>query len=356
MKKISMSLGNRSYSIIIEDGLINSLAMLLKKKNTNQQWIIISQQSIMKHYGNDLYNQLNDNGFNVKKIMIDEGESSKDIKIYMQIVSKLLESNCDRSSIILALGGGVVGDIAGFVASTYLRGIKYYQIPTTLLAMVDSSIGGKTGLNYLRTKNIIGTIYQPDAVLIDPQLLSTLPIDETISGIGEIIKYGAIKDSIFLKNLNEWIDDLNNFPYSIAIERCCEIKADVVSADEKEKDLRRILNFGHTIGHALESHIGYDNIRHGEAISYGMKCASWISKEKSLINNDEYNFMIELINKLPLPKLDKLNYDQIIQFINFDKKYQNGKLSFILLNGLGSTEIATDISKELIHKSLKVLQ
>ncbi|MEC9007078.1 MAG: 3-dehydroquinate synthase [Candidatus Neomarinimicrobiota bacterium] len=356
MKKIPMSLGNRSYSIIIEDGLINSLAMLLKKKNTNQQWIIISQQSIMKHYGNDLYNQLNDNGFNVKKIMIDEGESSKDIKIYMQIVSKLLESNCDRSSIILALGGGVVGDIAGFVASTYLRGIKYYQIPTTLLAMVDSSIGGKTGLNYLRTKNIIGTIYQPDAVLIDPQLLSTLPVDETISGIGEIIKYGAIKDSVFLKNLNEWIDDLNNFPYSIAIERCCEIKADVVSADEKEKDLRRILNFGHTIGHALESHIGYDNIRHGEAISYGMKCASWISKEKSLINNDEYNFMIELINKLPLPKLDKLNYDQIIQFINFDKKYQNGKLSFILLNGLGSTEIATDISKELIRKSLKVLQ
>ena len=356
MKKIPMSLGNRSYSIIIEDGLINSLAMLLKKKNTNQQWIIISQQSIMKHYGNDLYNQLNDNGFNVKKIMIDEGESSKDIKIYMQIVSKLLESNCDRSSIILALGGGVVGDIAGFVASTYLRGIKYYQIPTTLLAMVDSSIGGKTGLNYLRTKNIIGTIYQPDAVLIDPQLLSTLPVDETISGIGEIIKYGAIKDSIFLKNLNEWIDDLNNFPYSIAIERCCEIKADVVSADEKEKDLRRILNFGHTIGHALESHIGYDNIRHGEAISYGMKCASWISKEKSLINNDEYNFMIELINKLPLPKLDKLNYDQIIQFINFDKKYQNGKLSFILLNGLGNTEIATDISKELIRKSLKVLK
>ena len=356
MKKIPMSLGNRSYSIIIEDGLINSLAMLLKKKNTNQQWIIISQQSIMKHYGNDLYNQLNDNGFNVNKIMIEEGESSKDIKIYMQIVSKLLESNCDRSSIILALGGGVVGDIAGFVASTYLRGIKYYQIPTTLLAMVDSSIGGKTGLNYLRTKNIIGTIYQPDAVLIDPQLLSTLPVDETISGIGEIIKYGAIKDSIFLKNLNEWIDDLNNFPYSIAIERCCEIKADVVSADEKEKDLRRILNFGHTIGHALESHIGYDNIRHGEAISYGMKCASWISKEKSLINNDEYNFMIELINKLPLPKLDKLNYDQIIQFINFDKKYQNGKLSFILLNGLGSTEIATDISKELIRKSLKVLQ
>ena len=356
MKKIPMSLGNRSYSIIIEDGLINSLAMLLKKKNTNQQWIIISQQSIMKHYGNDLYNQLNDNGYNVNKIMIEEGESSKDIKIYMQIVSKLLESNCDRSSIILALGGGVVGDIAGFVASTYLRGIKYYQIPTTLLAMVDSSIGGKTGLNYLRTKNIIGTIYQPDAVLIDPQLLSTLPVDETISGIGEIIKYGAIKDSIFLKNLNEWIDDLNNFPYSIAIERCCEIKADVVSADEKEKDLRRILNFGHTIGHALESHIGYDNIRHGEAISYGMKCASWISKEKSLINNDEYNFMIELINKLPLPKLDKLNYDQIIQFINFDKKYQNGKLSFILLNGLGSTEIATDISQELIRKSLKVLQ
>jgi len=355
MKRIPMDLGNRSYSIIIENGLINSLAMLLKKKNTNQQWVIISQRSIMKYYGNDLFNQLDENGFNVNKITIEDGESSKDIKIYTQVVSKLLESNCDRSSIILALGGGVVGDIAGFVASTYLRGIKYYQIPTTLLAMVDSSIGGKTGLNYLRTKNIIGTIYQPDGVLIDPQLLSTLPDDETISGIGEIIKYGAIKDSEFLHNLNEWVNDLSSFPYSVAIERCCEIKAEVVSADEKESDLRRILNFGHTIGHALESHIGYDSIRHGEAISYGMKCASWISKEKSLINNNEYNFMIELINKLPLPKLDRLNYDQIIQFINFDKKHQNGKLSFILLNGLGNTEIATDISKELIRKSLKIL-
>ena len=257
---------------------------------------------------------------------------------------------------VVILGGGVVGDIAGFVASTYMRGIKYYQIPTTLLAMVDSSIGGKTGLNYLRTKNIIGTIYQPDSVLIDPELLSTLPVDETISGIGEIIKYGAIHDSEFLINLNEWVNDLNSFPYSIAIERCCEIKAEVVSADEKENDQRRILNFGHTVGHALESHIGYDSIRHGEAISYGMKCASWISNKKSLINNDEYNFMIELINKLPLPKLDGLDYDQIIQYINFDKKYHNGKLSFILLNGLGNTKIDTDISKEIIRKSLKALE
>ena len=356
MKKIPMNLGSRSYSIIIEDGLINSLAMLLKKKNTNQKWVIISQRSIMKHYGNDLFDQLNDNGFNVNNIMIEDGESSKDIKIYTQIITKLLECNCDRSSIILALGGGVVGDIAGFVASTYMRGIKYYQIPTTLLAMVDSSIGGKTGLNYLRTKNIIGTIYQPDSVLIDPELLSTLPVDETISGIGEIIKYGAIHDSEFLINLNEWVNDLNSFPYSIAIERCCEIKAEVVSADEKENDRRRILNFGHTVGHALESHIGYDSIRHGEAISYGMKCASWISNKKSLINNDEYNFMIELINKLPLPKLDGLDYDQIIQYINFDKKYHNGKLSFILLNGLGNTKIDTDISKEIIRKSLKALE
>ena len=203
MKTIQMKLGQRSYSIIIENDLIQSLGDYLKNKNTNQKWVIISQNAIMNHYGNYLFSQLEESGFDINKISIDDGEGSKDLNIYTQIISQLLEFNCDRTTIILALGGGVVGDIAGFVASTYMRGIKYYQIPTTLLAMVDSSIGGKTGLNYLKTKNIIGTIYQPDSVLIDPSLLSTLPISETISGIGEIIKYGAIKDKEFLTKLSE---------------------------------------------------------------------------------------------------------------------------------------------------------
>ena len=356
MKTIQMKLGQRSYSIIIENDLIKSLGDYLKNKNTNQKWVIISQNAIMNHYGNDLFSQLEESGFDINKISIDDGEGSKDLNIYTQIISQLLEFNCDRTTIILALGGGVVGDIAGFVASTYMRGVKYYQIPTTLLAMVDSSIGGKTGLNYLKTKNIIGTIYQPDSVLIDPNLLSTLPKSETISGIGEIIKYGAIKDKGFLTKLSEWVNDLNNFPFLDAIRRCCEIKAEVVSLDENENDLRRILNFGHTVGHALESHIGYNNIKHGEAISYGMKCSSWISREKGLISDNEYNFMIGIITKLPLPKLGKINHEEIIQYINFDKKHKNGKLSFILLNGLGNTKISTDISKELIYESLKVLQ
>jgi 3-dehydroquinate synthetase len=155
MKTIQMKLGQRSYSIIIENDLIKSLGDYLKNKNTNQKWVIISQNAIMNHYGNDLFSQLEESGFDINKISIDDGEGSKDLNIYTKIISQLLEFNCDRTTIILALGGGVVGDIAGFVASTYMRGVKYYQIPTTLLAMVDSSIGGKTGLNYLKTKNII---------------------------------------------------------------------------------------------------------------------------------------------------------------------------------------------------------
>ena len=355
MSDIIVDLNNRSYKIIVENGAINSFSNYLIHNASVKNLVIISHELLMKNYGLKLKNNLENTGYEFIEIILPDGDDSKDLKIYNEIITKMIDSNCDRTSVVIALGGGVVGDISGFVASSFMRGIKYYQVPTTLLAMVDSSIGGKTGLNFSKKKNIVGSIYQPVSVVVDPDLLNTLPFSEKVSGLGEIIKYGAIKDRGFLNNLYEWVKDIENFPYTKAIERCCQIKAEIVTKDENETDLRRILNFGHTIGHALESHLGYKMIKHGEAVSLGMKCSAWISHKKGLLNTEDYNLLIETINRLPLPKISALDPEKIMHYINFDKKNENGILNFILLNGLGKAIVTQDVSSFEILESIKVL-
>lgn len=355
MSDIIVDLNDRSYKIIVENGAINSFSNYLMHNASVKNLVIISHELLMKNYGLKLKNNLENSGYEVVEIILPDGDESKDLKIYNEIITKMIDSNCDRTSVVIALGGGVVGDISGFVASSFMRGIKYYQVPTTLLAMVDSSIGGKTGLNFSKKKNIVGSIYQPVSVVVDPDLLNTLPFSEKVSGLGEIIKYGAIKDRGFLNNLYEWVKDIENFPYTKAIERCCQIKAEIVTKDENETDLRRILNFGHTIGHALESHLGYKMIKHGEAVSLGMKCSAWISHKKGLLNTEDYNLLIETINRLPLPKISALDPEKIMHYINFDKKNENGILNFILLNGLGKAIVTQDVSSFEILESIKVL-
>ena len=355
MSDIIVDLNDRSYKIIVENGAINSFSNYLMHNASVKNLVIISHELLMKNYGLKLKNNLENSGYEVVEIILPDGDDSKDLKIYNEIITKMIDSNCDRTSVVIALGGGVVGDISGFVASSFMRGIKYYQVPTTLLAMVDSSIGGKTGLNFSKKKNIVGSIYQPVSVVVDPDLLNTLPFSEKVSGLGEIIKYGAIKDHGFLSNLYEWVKDIENFPYTKAIERCCQIKAEIVTKDENEADLRRILNFGHTIGHALESHLGYKMIKHGEAVSLGMKCSAWISHKKGLLNTEDYNLLIETINRLPLPKISALDPEKIMHYINFDKKNENGILNFILLNGLGKAIVTQDVSSFEILESIKVL-
>ena len=355
MSKITVDLGLKTYNIIVQNGALYSFSDNLHNHLKPKNLVLISHDSLMKNYGITLKNNLENKGYKVIDIALPDGDNSKDIEVYKSIIEKMIQSNCDRTSLIIALGGGVVGDISGFVASSFMRGIKYYQIPTTLLAMVDSSIGGKTGLNFSRKKNVIGSIYQPSAVIIDPKLLKTLPETEIISGLGEIIKYGAIYDRNFLIEVSEWIKDLDNFPYLNAIEKCCQIKAEIVSKDEHENGLRRVLNFGHTIGHALESFLGYENIRHGEAVSLGMKCSASISHQKGFLNNDDYNFIVQIINQLPLPKLETINSEKIMHYIEFDKKHENGKLNFILLEGLGRVKISQDVTMNDILNSLKVL-
>ena len=355
MKTIQVQLGDRSYPIHVKPGLTIDIPSILSGNNHGQKWVIISQHRLMELFGFDLITNLKDSGFDAEYITIPVGEVAKSLNEFSSVVSQMIELNCDRSTTILALGGGVVGDVAGFVASSFMRGIKYYQIPTTLLAMVDSSIGGKTGINITEGKNLIGSIYQPQGVLVDSTLLDSLPREEVIAGLGEVIKYGAIRDIEFLNQVSDWLNDIDSFPFDKAVERSSEIKADIVSTDEREGGLRRLLNFGHTVGHALEAHLGYGRIRHGEAVALGMKCAGWISKKMDMLSNDELNQLTEPILKLPMPSLGKLNANHLMSYIRVDKKSEKGVLNFVVLDGLGNGMTSTLVTEQLIQKSLKVL-
>ena len=355
MKTIEVHLGERSYSIHVESNLLLKIPFLLSEKNIGQKWIIISQQRLMELFGFELMTLLKENEFNVDFITLPMGETAKSLNEYSRIISQMIELSCDRSSTILALGGGVVGDVSGFAAASFMRGIKYYQIPTTLLAMVDSSIGGKTGINTSEGKNLIGSIYQPQGVLVDPTNLNFLSREEVHAGLGEVIKYGAIQDSNFLNDISEWLDDIESFPFEKAIYRSCEIKAEIVSLDEREGGLRRLLNFGHTIGHALEANLGYGKIRHGEAIALGMKCSGWISEQLNFMSKSENQFLVQTIDKLTLPSTSKMDYDSILSFVKKDKKVRNGVLHFVVLDALGKGNICDKVSYDLIKESLKIL-
>lgn len=356
MKTIQVNLDKRSYPIHIESGLIKQIPTILSERNHGQKWVIISQQGIIDRYGKALVEQLSEAGFYSITIDVPTGEKAKSFEEYQIVLSRMVEAGCDRSSVILALGGGVTGDLAGFAAATFMRGIDYFQIPTTLLAMVDSSIGGKTGINITEGKNLVGSIYQPKGVLIDPDMLNSLPRQEVVSGLGEIIKYGAIRDKAFLIRISLWLEDIDTFPFEKAITRSCEIKAAIVASDEREGNLRRILNFGHTIGHALEAYLGYGKIRHGDAVSYGMTCAGWISNQLGYLSNSKYTILKNAIQKLPLPLLPKLDHDKMLSFVKKDKKTVSGKLHFVILNELGSAATTHNVTHDLMLKSLKEIQ
>lgn len=355
MKKYTVNLKHRSYDINIKPGIINDLPNILSKYNNHQSWIILSQHRLMELFGYDLEKKLNNSNFDCSNVTLPNGEAAKSINEYNRAIEQMIDFGCDRKTTIIALGGGVVGDVSGFIASTFMRGIDYFQVPTTLLSMVDSSIGGKTGINIPQGKNLVGTIYQPKGVFIDQNLLKTLPAEEVISGLGEIIKYGAILDSEFFNKISNWVKDLPNFPFAEAIEICCKLKADIVSKDEFDNNLRAILNFGHTIGHALELKFGFNKLKHGEAVAYGMLSASYVSHKLKKIDKNQYKLLNDTIRSLPLPKLKKLDSNEILTFIKRDKKYIKGKLNYITLKKIGEAEITTGIQDNLIVESLNKL-
>ena len=325
MEKVRVELGDRSYDICIGSNILGKIGSKLKSLSVSPKTAIVSNPAVYRLYGKKVLNSIKSSGFDVIPVIIPDGEKYKDISIVQKIYGELLMHRLDRKSALIALGGGVIGDITGFVASTYMRGIDYIQIPTTLLAQVDSSVGGKTGVNHKLGKNMIGTFYQPKLVWIDIDTLKTLPKRELRAGLAEVIKYGVIWDSKlfkFLEENKEKILSLNKKALGYLIKRSCEIKAAVVSKDERESGLRAILNYGHTIGHAIETVTGYKKYLHGEALAIGMFIEAEIAESLKLLKEKTVQRIKSLIESYGLPtKIPvRINRNTLLASMQLDKK------------------------------------
>ena len=332
---IKVDLGSQSYDICVRSGGLEQLGTLMGGLNLGKKVLLVSNQSIFRHYGEKATTSLEAAGFEVSSCILPPGEQYKTLNSVQKIYGAALANRLERSSTMVALGGGVVGDMTGFAAATWLRGINVVQVPTSLLAMVDAAIGGKTGVNHPLGKNLIGAFHQPRLVLIDPEVLKTLPGREFRSAMAEVIKYGVIWDAELFAKLEESkrLDRMQFVKPDLLAEilrRSCQAKADVVSKDEKESGLRAILNYGHTIGHAVESLTGYKTVNHGEAVAIGMVAASRISVELGMWNEECDRRQLALIEKANLPaKLPAgIDVEEIVKSLQIDKKVQDGKVRF----------------------------
>ncbi|MFC1668613.1 3-dehydroquinate synthase [Chlamydiota bacterium] len=360
MKKITVQLGRTSYPIIIGKGVLKQVPSLMSSYRQSDKGVIVTDERIWKLYGQQFCECLKENGLEIFPFVMPRGEKRKNLVWVRKIYDFLIEKGCDRSSFVIAFGGGVIGDLAGFVAATYMRGIRFFQVPTTLLAQVDASIGGKVGVNVPQGKNLVGAFYQPSAVLIDYSLLKTLSYREMRCGMAEVIKYGIIHNTDLFAFLEEQMTSVYSFSYQ-SLERIisdsCQIKAAVVSEDEKESGLRAILNFGHTIGHALETDAFYKNISHGEGVSIGMVVAARISHKMGYIPKELVLRIENLIKKAGLPiRYSQLNIPEIIRIMKIDKKRVKGVLHFVLLSQLGSPLITSEVGEETIKMVLKEIK
>ena len=360
MNSLFVNLPLGSYEIIIESGCLKNAGNLISRLQIGKNLVLISDKNVSDLYGQEVLEDLRNNNFRVLSLDIPVGEFSKNLDTIDLLFEKMIKANVDRHATVLALGGGVVGDVAGFVAATYMRGISFVQIPTTLLAQTDSSVGGKVGINHRLGKNMIGAFYQPKMVITDPLVLSTLDARELYSGFGEVLKYGLIRDSSFFNSLcqnhSKILEKLDVNTLEETIKRCCEIKTDIVQKDEKEFGLRRILNFGHTIGHALEALTNYKYYSHGEAVILGMKAMCYLSNQEKLLTNEELQKVDDLINKLKIKKPPKtVSTQKIIKKIYFDKKNRNKELCVVLLNGIGDAVIAEKYDEKKIKNAVDYL-
>lgn len=359
MRILNVNLGNRTYPIFIEaDSFANAAKEILRQCDA-KTYIIISDENVAPHYYETLKSALEQGEAECHLYKITPGEESKSMTTAEQIYTWMLANQFHRDDVIVALGGGVVGDLAGFIAATYLRGIRWVQIPTTLLAQVDSSVGGKVGVNHPLAKNSIGAFYQPRLVWIDPVTLKTLPPREIYNGLAEVIKYGLILDPDFFEfleiNFKKIIslDDLDLLNH--VIRTCCRLKSMVVEEDEQEAGYRQILNFGHTIGHALEKISDYRYFRHGEAIVWGMLAAAAMSQKKLFLPDDELARIQHIFQLLKKPDLPTgITADQIFHAIQSDKKMSVVGLKFVLIEKIGKSRVEI-IDKELLDFGVNYL-
>jgi len=353
MKTLTVNLDDRSYPIYIGVELLQNLALIQKHIQTKAV-CIVSNTTVSKLYLSELKKSLND--YRVIEVILEDGEQFKNADSLNQIYTALLNNQFNRDSTIIALGGGVVGDIAGFAAASFMRGIPFIQIPTTLLSQVDSSVGGKTGINHPLGKNMIGAFYQPQAVIIDMYVLKTLDLREISAGLAEVIKYGLIWDRPFFDYLESHMTDLKNLNLTQldhAIYRSCEIKAEVVSQDEKEAGLRAILNLGHTFGHAIENCLGYGEWLHGEAVGCGMVMAAQMSLVHGWINDTDFDRIRKLIQAADLPiEKPQIPLHDFLAAMSLDKKNKNQDIYLVLQQGIGKAIVTKDYSFTELEKVL----
>jgi 3-dehydroquinate synthase len=351
-------LGNRSYDIKIAPGLIGRLGRECARLKLAPRCAIITDTNVGKRYAKAAFNSLATAGFTPSLIIVQPGEMAKSLKTVQACYDQLAAHRLERKSFIVALGGGVVGDLAGFLAATYLRGIAFAQVPTTLLAQVDSSVGGKVGVNLKAGKNLVGAFYQPKLVLCDLDALKTLPDREFRAGLAEVIKYGIIYDAKLFARLERDLPNILKRDQSIlapVISRCCEIKAEVVGQDETDGGLRAILNFGHTIGHAIENISGYGKFLHGEAISMGQVAAAKLSHKVLGMPEHDVERIGNLFQRAGLPvqmQLKSLKRQKLFTAMRLDKKVSDGEIKFVLAEKIGKVAWNQRVPENAIRGAL----
>jgi 3-dehydroquinate synthase len=355
MQTLHVALDSRSYPIHIGSNLLNQADLILphlKRKNV----AIVTNTTVAPLYLEKLTKTLRHAGVTVIEIILPDGEAYKNTDTLNLIYDALLKNRCERSTTLIALGGGVIGDLTGYAAATYLRGVPFIQIPTTLLSQVDSSVGGKTGINHPLGKNMIGAFYQPRLVLADIDTLKTLPPRELSAGLAEVIKYGLIRDAVFF----DWLENnigklmaLDEAAISYAIYRSCQNKAEVVAADEHETGERALLNLGHTFGHAIENAMGYGVWLHGEAVAAGTIMAADLSRRMGWLNADEFTRIHHLLSTSNLPlQAPKLGADRYLDLMASDKKVADGKIRLVLQQGIGKAVITSDYAADKLNETL----
>lgn len=359
---VHVNLEERSYDIFIGKGLLSQLATILqtqieKDRVSGEHLVVISDENVAQHYLESVCEQAKQCCARVDTIVVAPGETSKSVQLSEAIWTQLCELETDRKSTLLALGGGVIGDLAGFAAATYARGIRFIQVPTSLLAQVDSSVGGKVGINLPSAKNIVGAFWQPAFVAIDPLVLSTLPDREFTSGLAEVVKYGVILDGTFFEYLEQSTEKICNRNINVLteiIKRSCELKTQIVNEDETEQSGRRaILNYGHTFGHAIESVFGYGKYSHGEAIAIGMNCAARLAIQLGLANQELLDRQNALLTALGLPvDCPQEDHPKLINAMKRDKKVSAGVLYLVLPTKIGHVDVVKSPGDQQLLQSL----
>ncbi len=358
MQQIPVRLKTSSYSIVVGQGAALSLASQIKKLGVGTDAVIITNPVVKKCCGGVVIKALLKGGFTVKVFEVADSEKSKSVKVAFALVEKIARYGADKKIVVVALGGGVVGDLTGFVASVYKRGVPFIQVPTTLLAQVDSSIGGKVAVDLPAGKNLIGAFYQPKLVVADTSFLSTLSTRQIQNGLAEAVKYGVIKDIKLFAFIERHFDKLlarDAAALAFVVARCAAIKANIVSIDEKEtKGIRSILNFGHTVGHAVETAAGYDRYQHGEAVALGTRAACALSVHLKLMKPLDAARVETLLSAIGLPeRIERVGLTKILKVMQFDKKFVGKKNRFVLARGIGAVVVREGVPLPLIAKIIR---